>query len=313
MRQRQPTDTDLQGTTVDMKVRNKQTAHVAYDQRATLRALEESLASLRKEGNLDGLAQLHAVADALADTTTGRLSRSAERVAEKASAAVTSLRRKGAETGEERRTREAREAHQASERAREVRTKLLERSTSFLQLALNNGVPATDDAGGTPSDGVAVFRRLAIADGDGHLRIEIGQFFDSWSRLLVESYERSCALFANVSTGVPTDQRRDVECALKAIAVDLMATGADVRGLTSDAIPLLAYAVFNERLPISPSTTSFDTAEQINNLLLSVADEVSAIPIRTRPILIGLFRLSVLLGEAQAYADQLSLTSLALS
>jgi hypothetical protein len=50
--------------------------------------------------------------------------------------------------------------------------------------------------------------------------------------------------------------------------------------------------------------------ETVNDLILATAGEVAKMPAEERPVFVGLFRLAVLLGEAQTYADRLALVPL---
>ena len=119
-------------------------------------------------------------------------------------------------------------------------------------------------------------------------------------------------IFAEVGTEALLDERQEIERLLKSSAVELMTDGADVRGLAANAVPLVAYSLFRGNLPVSSDAASSATVEKINNLLLGLADELSEEPRDTRLLLISLFRLTLLLGEAQEYADKLSLTTLSL-
>ena len=238
----------------------------------------------------------------MAETSGGRVRRKAERIAQKASGAAGELRRSGIETPEERRDREARESRQAEWEARESRARLSERLVSLLHLLLSDGKP--------PAESVAVLRGLAMADADGYLRIEIPAIFASSSPLLVEGYEKSRRIFAEVATRALQKEWQSIEQALKTVAVDLMSAGAEVRGLKADVVPLVAYSLFSGHLPDPPDASFSVAAQQVDNLLLSIADDVATMPTHDRPLFIGLFRLAVLIGEAQAYTEKLSMTAL---
>jgi hypothetical protein len=134
--------------------------------------------------------------------------------------------------------------------------------------------------------------------------------FESRSALLVDGFDRSRHIFADVGTEALLDERREIERILKASAVELMTGGADVRGLATNTVPLVAYSLFHGNLPVSSGAASSATIEKINDLLLGIADELSEAPTETRLLLISLFRLVLLLGEAQVYAEKLALVSL---
>jgi hypothetical protein len=80
--------------------------------------------------------------------------------------------------------------------------------------------------------------------------------------------------------------------------------------VTTDAVPLIAFCLLHGEIPLGvAATTSTAPDEMIDNSLLAIADTVAAMPESTRPVFIDLYRLSVLLGISQRYAEQLSLTS----
>ena len=276
-------------------------AGTADDPREMLKTLEASVLRFRDAADLAGLWLVQTEAKALAERSNGRARRKAVRIAQKASVVTDELRRHGFETGEERAAREVREARQAMREAREIGSTLLERLVTLLHLLLN---------GSQIAGGVAVLRGLAVTDGGGYLRIEIPQDLASSSPLLIGGYAGSREIFAEVSAKALEKERRTFERTLKKVAVNLMGAGAEVRGLTADAVPLVAYSLFSGELPGPVDAALSDAAEKVDNLLLSIADDVSAMPVARRPLFIGLFRLAVLLGEAQAYAEKLALTSL---
>jgi hypothetical protein len=266
-----------------------------------LKTLEESVSRFRDVPDLAALALVQAKAQALAETSEGRARKKAERIAQKASLITADLRRHGAETNEEREAREVREARNAAWEEKANSTKLMERLVTLLHLLLG---------GSSPVEGVAALRGLAMADPDGYLRIEIPELGASSSSLLFGGYEGSRQIFSEVATKSLEKERQTFERALKVVAVDLMTAGAEVRGLEIDAVPLVAYALSRGQLPGPFEALFSSAAERVDNLLLRISDDVSAMPIDARPLFIGLFRLALLLGEAEVYADRLSLTSL---
>ncbi len=275
------------------------------DPQLTLEMLEEALPRFRQASDLTGLIRVHEEASAVAASSERSTRKRAQRVAKSADATIQELRRSGAETDEERDAREAREAREARWQIRETEAKLLELMVLSLKLLL------VDDS--DSPDAFTAFRPLASLDDDGDLRVAVTGVFESRSPLLVNGFDRSRRIFAEIGTESLQSERREIEQLLKSSAVGLLTNGADVRGLTANTVPLVAYSLFRGNLPVSPAAASPATVEKINELLLGAADELSEAPADTRLLLISLLRLALLLGEAQEYADGLSLTSLALS
>ena len=267
--------------------------------------LESEARRLRRAADLAGLIRVQANALAVAEESTGRIRKRAQRAAMKANAGIDHLRRSGIETEEERKAREAREAREASWKAQQDGAKMLERFVAFLQLQWNDGRE--------PPESLAVFQSFVRAQSDGRLQVDIAEPFKLWSLRIIAFYDRSRGIFADVGTQTLRNEQRTIERILKSVAVALMTSGAEVRGLTTDAVPLVAYSLFNGKLPVPPDADTPLTAERVNNLLLSAADEVAAMPVDARHLFLGLLELAVLIGEAQVYAEHLSLTSLSLS
>jgi hypothetical protein len=270
-------------------------------EKETVKRLGRSVTELRRQSDLEGLLRLETQATALAATLNGRTRRKAERIAQRASSAVDSVRRDGGETEDERAARVVREMRDARWRDDEARAAVLERLTSLLHLLLYDGSPLASE--------FALLRGLSATDADGFLQIELPAFVTVRSSLLVGGFEQSRRIFAK--SGAPM-KRHQVERVLKATAVDLVSSGAEVRGLASDIVPLLAYALLASSLP-SAVDTSEDLLDEVDDLVLGVSDEISSIPASGRPIFISLLRLSILLGEAEAYAKRHGLASLSSS
>ena len=95
------------------------------------------------------------------------------------------------------------------------------------------------------------------------------------------------------------------------IAVEAMSHGVNISGLTADTVPLVAYALLVGRIPAAGDPGSAEAEEFRNNLLLGVAGDAAALPaVELAPVFLDLVRLAAVLGEAQRYAEELSLTSL---
>lgn len=282
-------------------IRTPQTHDAVADEKTALRRLEDAVSDLRAASDVAGLGRVRTEALALADVNDGRMRRKAGRVAEKAAAAERELRRNGVEGPEEREARVTREARDAHWKEQEAKMKLSGRITTVLHLLFNDGNAAAS---------LSVLRQLTTADGEGNVRVELPLVFDSWAPLLVDGYDKSHRIFSQIDDSALRARRGEIERLLKSIAVELLASGAELRGLTTDAVPLVAYALFTDRLPVPPETVGVEAAEKVDDLLLGIADDISGMSVGSRRLFIGLFRVSVLMGEAQGYAERLTLTSL---
>jgi hypothetical protein len=285
-------------------VRDETSQRLIGDPQRTLEMLEEALPRFRQASDLGGLMRVREQALAIAGDSERGVRKRAQRVAKRADAGIQELRRSGAETDEEREAREAREEREARWQAREAEGRLLELMLVSLRLLL------VDDTGSP--DAVTAFRSLASLEDDGDLRDVVAGVFESRSPLLVSGFDRSRRIFAEIGTGTLLGERQEIERLLKFSAVELLTNGADVRGLRTNTIPLVAYSLFRGNLPVAPEAASPATVEKINNLLLGVADELGEASTDARLLVVSLFRLAVLLGEAQEYAEKLSLTSLSM-
>lgn len=194
------------------------------------------------------------------------------------------------------------EASETTMKANTEKSQLSERLVALLHLLLNDG---------SDTESMRPFRNLISAGHDGYLRIEKPQEFEAWAPVLVESYDQSHRIFSGLNASTLQGARRDIEQSLKAVAADLITLGAEVRGLSTDAVPLIAYALFTERLPVPTEATSAATTEKVNDMILRLADSISAMNTDVRPLFVGFFRLAVLLGEAQSYSEHLGLRGIA--
>ena len=263
--------------------------------------LHRSMSELRRASNLEGLIQLQEQAEAISAASRGRTRRKAGRIAREASWAVHELRREGGETTLEHARRVARSGRESQWLRKGAEAKLMERLTALLHLLLYDG--------GSAAANDVLRDSLATTDADGFLRIEFPEAVRAQSALLLDGFERSCRIFSEARRRGKTPH---LEQTLKEAAVALVSAGAEVRGLSSDAVPLIAYGLFMEGLP--PAVKSPEqVAKKIDDLVLDIADDVATIPVVSRPAFIHLFRLAVLLGEAQAYADHHSVMAIAAS
>lgn len=273
------------------------------DEESAIELLGEEVSRYRKQSDLSGLIRVQMAADTVARSSDGRKRKKATRVAERAGEAIRELRRAGVETSEELEARQVREALEARTRSSEERRKLLQRSASSLEFLLSD---RSETAAAS-----AVFQPLAPQRGS-EPSPALAEAFGEWSSLMLDGFHRSRLIFADVATQGLLRDRQEVVRVLKSTAVELMTNGADVRGVAVDAVPLITYGLFRSLLPVAAEAFSSATVEGVNDLLLSAANPAGEISGDRRPLFLGLFRLSILLGEAQAYSDKLSLGSLSL-
>ena len=145
---------------------------------------------------------------------------------------------------------------------------------------------------------------------DSEVRAAVRPLLAEWGSELFDGYDRGRASLADTHLGALRESRRQMERALKALAVELIAEGAEVRGLANDSIPLVAFALVHGHLPTVVGGDQAETEERANDALLSKADFAAALEPRRRPLFLLLHRLAFLLGAAQVYAEQLALTRL---
>ena len=120
-------------------------------------------------------------------------------------------------------------------------------------------------------------------------------------------------LAAPVPLGVVKHRHeQQIEAELRSTATELISAGADPRGLTTDAVPLIAYSLIIGTMPTAIDPASAEATDKFNLLLLGMPDDVSSIPTEQRRLFVELLKLAVVLGEAQAFAKQLSLNRLSL-
>jgi len=154
-------------------------------------------------------------------------------------------------------------------------------------------------------------RRLVSPDSLGDIKADLSRLTDPAWLLLRAGYDRGYATFAEISLHGLREAQPQIERTLKSIAAQLVAAGATVKGLATDATPLITFALLHGEIPIGlDATASPASAERIDNAVLAIADDVAAMPAGDRTAFIDLYRLSLLLGAAQGYAERLSLTVL---
>ena len=252
-----------------------------------LKALSRSISLLERKSDRSALKEVQAEAEEIGRDTDGRMRRRAERIAKKARIAADELAKNGIETLEEKATRQAREQ-------REEGSRLSGRLVSLLYLVFNDGKP--------PASEVAVLGPL-VTSHDAPNQDELRESLSEWSTILTRGYTHSYAMFETVGGGSVQETATGFERILKSVIVDLLTTGANVTSVRGDPIPLVAYALFDGRLPTMGDPALSGSEDKLNDILLSVLDDVSEVRPASRPRFLALFRLAVLLGVAQRYSE----------
>jgi hypothetical protein len=161
--------------------------------------------------------------------------------------------------------------------------------------------------------GDVVLKAFAFVDQAGELTFDLDGRFPRWSNLLRFGYDEGYETFAATSGPSLRDVKQQIERTVRNVAAELVAGGAEVRGLSSDTIPMIAFAFLHAQIPMgSDAAASPVSADRVNDSLLRIADAVAAMPAAERPVFIDLYRLALLLGVSQGYAEHLDLATLSL-
>jgi hypothetical protein len=148
-------------------------------------------------------------------------------------------------------------------------------------------------------------------DKKGQPTIDLQRPFRQWRRLLVFAYERGYAVFGESPYVDIRELRPRIERQIKETAVALITAGAPVRGISNDAVPLVAFCVLHNKIPLGMAASESPVSHgRMNDAVLAIADELAAMPESERAAFLDLYRLSVLLGVAQRYAEELSLSTI---
>jgi hypothetical protein len=159
--------------------------------------------------------------------------------------------------------------------------------------------------------GASALRSLYDDTDDNRQRLAFQDTIQQRADLLLYGYRRGRAFHGSVILGVfRRRHRRQIARELKSIAVELMNAGADVGIAMTDPVPLVAYALLVESLPVSVEPASPEGVERINDLLLEISRAFQGLPEERVPLLSDAFALSVILGESERYTDQLGLLGL---
>jgi hypothetical protein len=155
---------------------------------------------------------------------------------------------------------------------------------------------------------------FVVADRNGDEAFDLREPYLQWRHLLDRAYDRAYRMYGDLAHVALAPARTQIERQVKSVAVELITTGAQVRGLAIDAVPLIAFCLLHREIPIGMDTVDSPVSQdQMNDAVIAIADDIAAMPEAGRGTFIDLYRLSVLLGVAQRYAEELSLTTLATS
>jgi hypothetical protein len=269
--------------------RRRESGHTSIE---LFKHLDQSMSDLRKDSDLEGLLRLQTLALAISDRSTGSTRKKALRLANKASGAVNQLREMGIETALEHADRMRREAAENELRADMAATTLLERLIALLHLLLYER--------GNVSADLESLEMLSSTDPDGFLKFEIPASLRSRTDTLVAGFEESYELFVTAATRETNPALwRD----LKMLAVELVSRGAEVSDVTEDPVPLVAYGLFDGQFSFEVESQEV-VADGLDDMMLSFAGESAEVPPGDRAAFVTLFRLTLLLGEAQALAER---------
>jgi hypothetical protein len=178
-------------------------------------------------------------------------------------------------------------------------TQFCARLLTLLQLLFEPGHP--------PPRRVATLNELAFADRKDGL-VELQPLVREWAPHLIQGYDQGRRGARPVPLGMV--KRRHVqliERELRDTAAQLRAEGVDPGSLTSDPVPLVAYSMITESIPVAREPGSSEPDDTLTLLVLNLADELGSLPRGRRRAFVELFKLAVVLGEAAACAEQLAL------
>ena len=129
--------------------------------------------------------------------------------------------------------------------------------------------------------------------------------FGEWHAPLWDGYLRGARSVTEVSLSSLTDHRRTIERALKSVAVELLAAGAEVRDVERDAVPIVVFGLLAGVLPASVVSVSDELETQLLDAVLSKADFAAELTEDKRRLFFAYYRLAFTVGVARAYGERL--------
>jgi hypothetical protein len=179
----------------------------------------------------------------------------------------------------------------------------LESLLLLLRRSLEGALPAGD-----------ALTSFVVTGRNGDEAFDLRRPYVQWQHLLEHAYERAYRIYGDLTHIALGAARLQIERKAKTVAVELITAGAQVRGVAHDAVPLIAFCLLHREIPIGMDTVDSPVSQdRMNDAVIAIADDVAAMPEASRGAFIDLYRLSVLLGIAQRYAEELSLTKLSTS
>jgi hypothetical protein len=164
------------------------------------------------------------------------------------------------------------------------------------------------DESESSSDALEAF---AVTGKNGDEAFDFQGPYVQWRHLLERGYERAYRIYGELTRTALGAVQVQIERQVKTVAVELITAGAQVRGLDNDAVPLVAFCLLHREIPIGMDTADSPVSQdRMNDAVIAIADDIAAMPETTRGPFIDLYRLSVLLGVAQRYAEEVSLAAL---
>jgi hypothetical protein len=161
------------------------------------------------------------------------------------------------------------------------------------------------------AEGAASLSAFAHFDQNDDVRIDVMPPFSSWGRVLRQGYDRGSKALPEINMSWFREARLQIERTLRSTAAELVLAGAHVRGLANDAIPIIAFALLHQLVPVGADAAASPLArERADNAVIAVAEVVAELPPRWRAAFTDLYRLAFLLGVAQFYGEQANLRSL---
>ena len=159
---------------------------------------------------------------------------------------------------------------------------------------------------------LAKIRSLRVQWSEG-VGTEAERAVRDWGASLVAASEQGRSAAATLALAPLIDHRSRLERELKKAAMHLVAAGAEVAGLSDDAVPLVAYALLAGILPAGPRAENEELEDKLIDAMLGVADTSATLPADQRLVFVSYHRLAFLLGLAEGYAERLSLSKLSVS
>ena len=107
------------------------------------------------------------------------------------------------------------------------------------------------DGSVSSSDALAAF---VVTGKNGDEAFDFRGPYGQWRHLLERGYERAYRIYGDLTRTALGAVHVQIERQVKSVAVELITAGAQVRGLGSDAVPLIAFCLLHREIPIGMDT-----------------------------------------------------------